>query len=391
MSKIPRIGLLGRILIAIVLGIGAGHIMPLFLVRLLVTFNSVFSEFLSFTIPLIIFALVASAISDVGRKAGRMLLLTTGIAYGSTVFAGYLAYFTGISVFPRLLEANSTESLRATVEGVAPYFTIQMPAVFGVMTALILAFILGLGMAHLDSRGLKSGIDELKEIISRLIGGVIIPLLPIYIFGIFSSMAYTGEVASTIEVFIRIIGVIFLLHIILLLLQFGIAGIICKRNPLSMLRNMMPAYFTALGTCSSAATIPVTLKQTQLNGVSSEVAGFTVPLCATIHLSGSTLKIVSCALALMIARGIPQDLGLFTEFILMLGVTMIAAPGVPGGAIMAALAIIQSILGFDAEQQALMISLYITMDNFGTACNVTGDGAIAQVVDQLNKREISPA
>lgn len=391
MSKIPRIGLLGRILIAIVLGIGAGHIMPLFLVRLLVTFNSVFSEFLSFTIPLIIFALVASAISDVGRKAGRMLLLTTGIAYGSTVFAGYLAYFTGISVFPRLLEANSTESLRATAEGVAPYFTIQMPAVFGVMTALILAFILGLGMAHLDSRGLKSGIDELKEIISRLIGGVIIPLLPIYIFGIFSSMAYTGEVASTIEVFIRIIGVIFLLHIILLLLQFGIAGIICKRNPLSMLRNMMPAYFTALGTCSSAATIPVTLKQTQLNGVSSEVAGFTVPLCATIHLSGSTLKIVSCALALMIARGIPQDLGLFTEFILMLGVTMIAAPGVPGGAIMAALAIIQSILGFDAEQQALMISLYITMDNFGTACNVTGDGAIAQVVDQLNKREISPA
>ncbi|KGO00158.1 dicarboxylate/amino acid:cation symporter [Porphyromonas sp. COT-290 OH3588] len=391
MSKIPRIGLLGRILIAIVLGIGAGHIMPLFLVRLLVTFNSVFSEFLSFTIPLIIFALVASAISDVGRKAGRMLLLTTGIAYGSTIFAGYLAYFTGISVFPRLLEANSTESLRATAEGVAPYFTIQMPAVFGVMTALILAFILGLGMAHLDSRGLKSGIDELKEIISRLIGGVIIPLLPIYIFGIFSSMAYTGEVASTIEVFIRIIGVIFLLHIILLLLQFGIAGIICKRNPLSMLRNMMPAYFTALGTCSSAATIPVTLKQTQLNGVSSEVAGFTVPLCATIHLSGSTLKIVSCALALMIARGIPQDLGLFTEFILMLGVTMIAAPGVPGGAIMAALAIIQSILGFDAEQQALMISLYITMDNFGTACNVTGDGAIAQVVDQLNKREISPA
>lgn len=391
MNKIPRIGLLGRILIAIVLGIGAGHIMPLFLVRLLVTFNSVFSEFLSFTIPLIIFALVASAISDVGRKAGRMLLLTTGIAYGSTVFAGYLAYFTGISVFPRLLEANSTESLSATAEGVAPYFTIQMPAVFGVMTALILAFILGLGMAHLDSRGLKSGIDELKEIISRLIGGVIIPLLPIYIFGIFSSMAYTGEVASTIEVFIRIIGVIFLLHIILLLLQFGIAGIICKRNPLSMLRNMMPAYFTALGTCSSAATIPVTLKQTQLNGVSSEVAGFTVPLCATIHLSGSTLKIVSCALALMIARGIPQDLSLFTEFILMLGVTMIAAPGVPGGAIMAALAIIQSILGFDAEQQALMISLYITMDNFGTACNVTGDGAIAQVVDQLNKREISPA
>ena len=146
---------------------------------------------------------------------------------------------------------------------------------------------------------------------------------------------------------------------------------------------MMPAYFTALGTQSSAATIPVTLEQTKKNGVSSDIAGFVIPLCATIHLSGSTLKIVACALALMMMQGIPFDFPLFAGFIFMLGITMVAAPGGPGGAIMAALGILQSMLGFDESAQALMIALYIAMDSFGTACNVTGDGAIALIIDKI--------
>lgn len=385
LKRLARIGLLPRILLAIALGIGLGLVVPLSVVRVFATFNAVFGELLSFSIPLIIFALVASAIADVGQRAGRILLLTTAIAYGSTIFSGYLAYFTGAAVFPRLLSSETQHASLGTAEAIAPYFSIQMPSVFGVMTALILAFVLGLGIAYSKARTLKAGVDELRDIISGLILRVIIPLLPLYILSLFAGITYTGEVVATFSVFLRIIGVIFVLHIVLLLLQFGIAGAVTRRNPLVLLRNMLPAYFTALGTCSSAATIPVTLKQSQLNGVSPEIAGFTVPLCATIHLSGSTLKIVSCALALMIFQGAGYDLGLFTEFILMLGVTMIAAPGVPGGAIMAALAIIQSILGFSAEQQALMISLYITMDNFGTACNVTGDGAIAAVVDRLTR------
>lgn len=146
---------------------------------------------------------------------------------------------------------------------------------------------------------------------------------------------------------------------------------------------MLPAYFTALGTQSSAATIPVTLKQATMNGVSSDIAGFVIPLCATIHLSGSTLKIVACALALMMMQGMPYDFALFAGFIFMLGITMVAAPGVPGGAIMAALGILGSILGFDESAQALMIALYIAMDSFGTACNVTGDGAIALIIDRV--------
>ena len=381
--KAIRLGLLPRIIIAIALGIGLGLVVPDGVTRLFLTFNAIFSQFLGFAIPLIILALVAEAIGSIGHSAGKMLLLTVAIAYGSTVFSGYLAYFTGDAIFPHLIEPGKVEQLQSAGEALSPYFTVEMPPVMGVMTALVLAFILGLGIAHLESKALKHVIVDVKDIISGVIEKVIIPLLPLYIFGIFLEMASSGKVAGVLVVFIKIIGVIFALHILLLLLQFTIAGVITKKNPLRLLGNMLPAYFTALGTASSAATIPVTLAQAKKSGASDGVASFVVPLCATIHLSGSTLKIVSCALALILMQGGTYDLGLFTHFILLLGVTMVAAPGVPGGAIMAALAILQSILGFTVEEQALMISLYITMDSFGTACNVTGDGAIALVVDKL--------
>lgn len=381
--KAIRLGLLPRIIIAIALGIGLGLVVPDGVTRLFLTFNAIFSQFLGFAIPLIILALVAEAIGSIGHSAGKMLLLTVAIAYGSTVFSGYLAYFTGDAIFPHLIEPGKVEQLQSAGEALTPYFTVEMPPVMGVMTALVLAFILGLGIAHLESKALKHVIVDLKDIISDVIEKVIIPLLPLYIFGIFLEMASSGKVAGVLVVFIKIIGVIFALHILLLLLQFTVAGVITKKNPLSLLGNMLPAYFTALGTASSAATIPVTLAQAKKSGASDGVASFVIPLCATIHLSGSTLKIVSCALALILMQGGTYDLGLFTHFILLLGVTMVAAPGVPGGAIMAALAILQSILGFTVEEQALMISLYITMDSFGTACNVTGDGAIALVVDKL--------
>lgn len=252
-----------------------------------------------------------------------------------------------------------------------------------VMTALVLAFTLGLGLASLNSDALKNVARDFQEIIVRMISAVILPLLPLYIFGIFLNMTHSGQVYSILMVFIKIIGVIFVLHIFLLVFQYSIAALFVHRNPFKLLSKMLPAYFTALGTQSSAATIPVTLEQTKKNGVSAEVAGFVIPLCATIHLSGSTLKIVACALALMMMQGMPFDFPLFAGFIFMLGITMVAAPGVPGGAIMAALGILQSMLGFDESAQALMIALYIAMDSFGTACNVTGDGAIALIIDKV--------
>ena len=315
-----------------------------------------------------------------------MLLLTVAIAYGSTVLAGIISYCTGAAVFPSMIDAGTSLDSVSNAEEPLPFFSVNIPPLMNVMTALVLAFLLGLGLASLEKDTLKNAAHDFEDIIIKTIKTAIIPVLPLYIFGIFLNMTFVGQVFAILTVFIKIIGIIFLIHIGILILQFCIAGGFARKNPFKLLWTMMPAYFTALGTQSSAATIPVTLEQTIKNGVNEEVAGFTVPLCATIHMSGSTLKIVACALALMIMRGMPYDFGMFLGFILMLGITMVAAPGVPGGAIMAALGVLQSMLGFDQEAQALMIALYIAMDSFGTACNVTGDGAIAIIIDRLKNR-----
>lgn len=381
MKKV-KIGLLGKILIAIALGIGLGLIVPGWLVRIFLTFNGIFSQFLGFAIPLIIVGLVTPAISDIGKTAGKMLLVTVAIAYGSTVFAGLVSYLTGAALFPGMIDQSAMQQVETAAE-LSPYFTVTIPPFMNVMTALVLAFTLGLGLASLGKTTLNDAVHDFEKIIVKTIKTAIIPLLPIYIFGIFLNMTFVGQVFSILTVFIKIIGIIFLIHIGILILQFCIAGGLARKNPFKMLWNMLPAYFTALGTQSSAATIPVTLEQTRKNGVSEDIAGFTIPLCSTIHMSGSTLKIVACALALMIMQGMPYDFGLFAGFICMLGITMVAAPGVPGGAIMASLGLLQSMLGFNQEAQALMIALYIAMDSFGTACNVTGDGAIAVVIEKL--------
>ena len=384
MKKLKKLPLLARIIIAIALGIGLGLMLPLPIVRVFVTFNSIFSQFIQFLIPLIIIGLITPAISDIGKSAGKLLLLTTIIAYGDTVLSGYLSYFTSSNIFPLLINHGQAVEKIAEVKALEPFFTINIPALVDVMSALVTAFTVGLGIAFFGSNTLKAGFDEFKDIVAKTIEVALIPLLPLYIFGIFLEMSHTGQAWHVLNVFIAIIGVIFAMHIFLLVLQYCIAGLFTHRNPFKLLWNMLPAYFTALGTSSSAATIPVTLKHTLKNGVSEGIAGFVVPLCATIHLSGSCLKIVACSVALMLMTGMPFNLGMFSGFIFMLGVMMVAAPGVPGGAIMAALGVIQSILGFDAQQQALMIALYITMDSFGTACNVTGDGAIALVIDKIN-------
>ena len=381
--KTVKIGLLGKILIAIALGIGTGLIFPEWAVRIFVTINSIFSQFLGFAIPLIIVGLVTPAIADIGNKAGKMLLVTVAIAYFSTIFAGLASYLTGAALFPSMIDSG--EGLKSLSESgeLQPYFTVTIPPLMGVMTALVLAFMAGLGLAATQHRTLLDAAHGFEQIIVKTINTAIIPVLPVYIFGIFLNMTYIGQVFSILTVFIKIIGIIFAIHIGILVLQFTIAGGFAHKNPFRLLWTMMPAYFTALGTQSSAATIPVTLAQTRKNGVSEDIAGFTVPLCATIHMSGSTLKIVACALALMIMQGNPYDFWQFFGFICMLGITMVAAPGVPGGAIMASLGLLQSMLGFNQESLALMIALYIAMDSFGTACNVTGDGAIAIIVDRL--------
>lgn len=379
-----KIGLLGWILMAIPLGIGIGYVAPLWFARLFASFNGVFSQFLGFMIPLIIVGFVTPAIADVGSKAGKLLVATALLAYFMTFFAGMLSYFTGEWTFPSLIGGEQTlAQVESDSSGIAPYFNIEIPAIIPVMTALVLAFMLGLGIAFSKGHALRNLAYEFRDIVAKTIRVAILPLLPFYIFGIFMIMTIDGNVGVILQTFIKIIIVIFILHIFILLLQYCIAACFNRKNPFKMLGTMMPAYFTALGTQSSAATIPVTLRQTVKMGVNEDIAGFVVPLCATIHMSGSALKITACALALLIMHGQPHDLSLFLHFCAMLGVTIVAAPGIPGGSIMASLGILSSILGFDQQMIALMIALYISMDSFGTACNVTGDGAIAVIMNRF--------
>lgn len=381
-----KLGLLPKIIIAIILGVVCGLFFPGWSVRIFITVNSLFGNFLGFIIPLLILGLVAPGIADLGKGAGRLLLITAALAYGFTLFSGFFTYFTCDLVYPWLLSsADSMSAVSGSSEEILPYFTVEMPPVMGVMSALILAFTLGLGMSVIDGDRLKLVMEDFKDIINKVIVTVIIPLLPLYIFGIFLNMTSSGQVAGVMSVFLKIIVVIFVMTVVLLLIQFSLAGAVGKKNPWRLVRNMMPAYMTALGTQSSAATIPVTLEQTIKNGVRPDLAGFVVPLCATIHLSGSTMKIVACSMAIMLMSGMEIHFGQYAGFIMMLGIAMVAAPGVPGGAIMAALGLLQSMLGFDETAQGLMIALYIAMDSFGTATNVTGDGAIAVIVDKINK------
>ena len=381
-----KAGLLPKIIIAIIAGILCGLFFPDWLVRIFLTVNALFGNFLNFIIPLLILGLVAPGIADLGKGAGRLLLVTALLAYGFTLFSGFFTYFTCDLVYPWLLSsADHMTDVKESSVALQPYFTVEMPAVMGVMSALILAFTLGLGMSVIDGNRLKLVMEDFKDIINQVITSVIIPILPLYIFGIFLNMTNSGQVTGVMGVFLKIIVVIFIMTVILLFIQFFIAGFVGKKNPFRLFRNMLPAYMTALGTQSSAATIPVTLEQTIKNGVRPDLAGFVIHLCATIHLSGSTMKIVACSMAIMLMSGMDIHLGQFTGFIMMLGIAMVAAPGVPGGAIMAALGLLQSMLGFDETAQGLMIALYIAMDSFGTATNVTGDGAIAVIVDRINK------
>lgn len=388
MKKI-RISLLVKVILAIAAGVLFGQFMPKEIARVFVTFNSLFGNFLSFSIPLIILGLVTPAIGELGKGAGKLLLITALIAYGSTLFSGFFTYFSSSAIFPHILPAHTELSAMDNPEQfmLQPYFKVAMPPVMDVMTSLLLSFCIGLGLSYIKGGSLRGGFNDFKEIITMLIAVVIIPLLPLHIFGIFLNMTVSGQVLEVITLFLKVILVIFVLHILLLLIQFSIAGAVGKKNPLKLLRNMLPAYATALGTQSSAATIPVTLAQTKKNGVRDGIATFVVSLCATIHLSGSIMKITACAMAIMYMADMPVTFPSLAGFIMMLGITMVAAPGVPGGAIMAALGLLNDMLGFNETLQALMIALYIAMDSFGTACNVTGDGAIAVIVNRIAGKE----
>lgn len=372
-----------KLAIGIISGIIVGIIAPEFIIRLLVTFKDLFGQFLGFAIPLIIIFYIVSGIASFGKESGKMLGITGGLAYASTIVAGMLAFLVAIIFIPLLI--GTTGGSAAETAGFEPFFVLTITPITDVMTALILAFVFGIGISRIKSPTLRAFFDEGKNIIERLIWKIIIPVLPFYIGSIFAEIAADGAVVDTLQAFGLVLVMAVILHWIWLVILYIIAGTYAGRNPFTSLKTMLPAYFTGLGTMSSAATIPITVRATKENKVSDGVADSAVPLCATIHLSGSTITLVLCSVAVMVlSNGLSiPSFGMMMPFILMLGIIMVAAPGVPGGAVMAALGLLSTMLGFDETALGLMIALYMAQDSFGTATNVTGDGAIAMMVDKM--------
>lgn len=386
-----KFGLLIKVIIATLLGVVIGLYAPVFFVRILATFNGIFSNFLNFVVPLLIMGFVISGISDLGGQAGKLLAITASIAYASTILFGTGTFFIAKSILPKFIKSGSINFNPTEFSNIIkPFFESPMEPVFDVTTALILSFILGVGIAVVKADMLKKAIDEFSDIINKLISNIIIPLLPIHICGIFAKMAAEGTVATLFSVFSKVFVMVIILHWITIAIQYFIASLISRANFVHNIKNIFPAYMTALGTQSSASTIPVTLQSTYQMGVEKRVADFVIPLCSTIHLSGSTITLLSCSIAILLLNGeIVTFTGIF-PFILMLGVTMVAAPGVPGGAVMASLGILKSILGYTDPMIALIIALYTAQDSFGTACNITGDGAIALIVNKISGFNLDP-
>nr|WP_288523458.1 dicarboxylate/amino acid:cation symporter [uncultured Romboutsia sp.] len=369
-----------------------GSFAPEFLVKVLVTASSLFSAFLKFVIPFIIIGFVTAGIADLATGAGKLLGVTTGIAYGSTIVAGTLAFIVASLIFPSFIDPSVASQIGDPEAGMLePIFTIPLSPMVDVTAAIVFSFTMGLGISALrnNDKGeiLYNLFQEFQEIITKVLSIIIIPLLPIYIAGTFANITYAGQVWNILSIFWRVYLVVIPLHIVYLIIQFTTAGFVTGKNPLKMLKNQIPGYLTAVGTQSSAATIPVNVECAKNNGVSKEIREFCVPLCATIHLSGSIISVTSFAVAVLMMNGMDHGFSTVFPFILMLGIAMVAAPGAPGGAIMSALPFLPMIgIPSDGGLASLMIALYLTQDSFGTAANVSGDNAIAAVVDHLNKK-----
>ncbi|MCI6881173.1 MAG: dicarboxylate/amino acid:cation symporter [Clostridiaceae bacterium] len=388
-----KLGLVPKLIIAIVLGILIGQFLPEGFCRLVVTLSGLFSTFLKFVIPLMILAYVTMGIADLSQGAGKLLLITVAIAYGSTLIAGTASFLVADNLFPSFMSAGALEQIAATADAsLSSYFSISLEPVLDTLSAVALAFVLGLCLSTMRGKelgnSLYNGIGDFSKIIDKVLHTVIIPLLPLYICGTFVDMTKSGKTFAILSILWKVFLVVIIMHLICIAIQFCIAGAVSKKNPLILIKNQIPGYTTALGTQSSAATIPVNLQCAETDGVCEQIRNFVVPLCANIHMAGSMITITACATAVCLMNQLPISLSTVIPFIMTLGIAMVASPGAPGGSIMTALPFLYMIFGAEAGDPngpicAIMVALYITQDSFGTACNVSGDNAIGVIVDTI--------
>ena len=382
-----KAGLFVKVLIAIAGGALLGSFAPDVLVRILKTFNVLFAQLLKFIIPLLILGLVTPAIANVGKNAGKMLLVVIGIAYLSTICSGFFAHLCASNAFPHYLQAGELSSEALSAREFQPFFDLKIPPVCDILTALLLSFMLGIGIIATGSSPLKKAFEDFGAIVKLTIEKVIIPMLPWYVFTMICEMGARGVLAVVLGSGFKIILTGVVLTVLYLVIQYCIAGAVAGKNPFKCLWNMLPAYLTAFSICSSSAAIPVTSSCTRKNGIPDDIVDFTIPLCSTVHMCGSTIKLAVSAIAVAYLTGTPLPFAVYAHFVLMQGIAAVAAPGVMGGVLMASVGLLESIMGFTPDQTALVMTLYLALDGYGPACNVTGDGAIALVINRFfNKK-----
>lgn len=393
-----KMGLIPKLIIAIIVGILFGSFMPEWFNRTVVTLSSIFSTFLSFIIPLMIVAYVTMGIANLRSGAGKLLLITVALSYLSTLIAGSASYFVSSSLFPSFMSQGALEQIAETAEvSLSGYFSLSIPPILDTLSAVTLAFVLGLCLSTMRGKSigdtLYNSMSDFSAIIDKVLHTVIIPLLPLYICGTFTNMTYSGKTFAILGILWKVFLVVIAMHLIYITIQFIVAGVLSGKNPITLIRNQVSGYTTAIGTQSSAATIPVNLQCAKKDGILDEIANFVVPLCANIHMAGSMITITACATAVCLMYQLPISIGTVVPFIMTLGIAMVASPGAPGGSIMTALPFLYIVFGPEAGDVngpicAIMVALYITQDSFGTACNVSGDNAIGVIVDTIYRKFI---
>ena len=379
-----KIGLLPKLFIAIVIGIVVGFVAPDWCIRTLNCFRDTFGQFIKFIVPFIILGLVAPAIIDTGKSAGRMLLMTIGIAWLSTVVFGYFAYGVSLAIFPKVISGALGDT--AAVKAFPAFFSLKIPPVMDVITALVTSLIVGFGAIVTGAEILAKAADEFRKVVMLTLKHAFVPFLPAYILTVMADLTASGKLAAVGGTSVKIMAVALGTTTAVLVIQYLVAGLVTQKNPFRCLWTMMPAYLTGWGCCSSAATLPYTLAQTKKNGVSEETASLVIPLCSSMHMAGSMANVVVYSAGLLVLMGQGLPFGAYTEYILLVSLIAVASPGVPGGVVLATQAVAETALGFTPERYAIMIALYMALDGMGTACNLTGDGAIALIVDKLRKK-----
>lgn len=381
MSKLKD-SLIIKLVLAVILGVVLGLIVNETVMKVIMPIKYVLGQFINFCVPLIIIGFITPSITKLKSNASKMLRSVLIIAYLSSVGAAAFSMISGYFIIPGLNIDSSAEGLKELPKLV---FQLDIPGIMPVMTALVFSIIMGLAIIWTNSKTLQNVFEEFNNIVLKIVNKMVIPVLPIFIATTFTELAYEGSITKQLPVFISVILIVLIGHFIWMALLYAIGGFLSKKNPAEVFKHYGPAYLTAIGTMSSAATLSVELQCAQKSSVlDRDILEFTLPICSNIHLCGSVLTETFFVMTVSkILYGSLPEISTMITFILLLGIFAIGAPGIPGGTVMASLGLITGVLGFDQSGVALILTIFALQDNFGTACNITGDGAIALMMTGL--------